>query len=66
MTPLRCYENDLFLKFLFTRRAGMKRHGTTEDYTVPPQSDGTRKSVLVAPRNMRGATHYSALCAIFG
>lgn len=20
MTPLRCYENDLFLKFLYTRR----------------------------------------------
>ena len=67
MTPLRCYENDLFLKFLFTRRVGMKRHGT-EDYTVPPRMlrGGTRKSVLVAPRNMRGATHHSALCAIFG
>jgi len=46
-------ENDLFLKFLFTRRAGMKRHGTAEDYTVPP-------------RILRGATHHSALCAIFG
>jgi len=30
--------------FLLTRRAGMNRHGTTEDYLVPPQSGGTRKS----------------------
>jgi len=59
-------ENDPFLKFLFTRRAGMNRHGKTEDYTVPLQSGGTRKSVLVAPRTMRGATHHLALCAIFG
>ena len=48
---------------LFTRRAGMNRHGPTEDYTVPPQSGGTRKSVLVAP--LCGATHHSALCTIF-
>ncbi len=59
-------ENNLFLTFLFTRRAGMHLHRTTEDYNVPPQIGGTRKSVLVGPRILRGATLHPALCAIFG
>jgi len=64
MTPLRCYENNIFQKLSFTRRAGMRLHVTTKDYSVTPQSGVTRKSVLVAP--LCGATHYPALWAIFG
>jgi len=46
MTPLRCYENNLFQKFLFTRRAGMQLHGTTEDYSVISQIGVTRRVLL--------------------
>ena len=61
MTPLRCYENNLFQKFLFTRGYAASWNNRRLQRYIADRCN--KKSTLVAP--LCGATHHPALCAIF-